>query len=57
MPAERFAFQCSECKASNYVSTRNRQANRERLKRKKYCSTCRRHTEHTESRNKTIQAK
>jgi len=57
MPAEKFVFQCSECKASNYVSAKNRQTNRERLRRKKYCPKCRRHTEHSESRNKTIQSK
>jgi len=57
MPAEKFVFQCSECKASNYVSAKNRQTNRERLRRKKYCPSCRRHTEHTETRNKTIQSK
>ena len=57
MPAEKLVLQCTECKANNYVSAKNRQNVRERLKRKKYCATCRRHTEHSETRNKTIQAK
>jgi large subunit ribosomal protein L33 len=57
MPAEKLVLQCTECKANNYVSAKNRQNVRERLRRKKYCPACRRHTEHSETRNKTIQAK
>ena len=57
MPAEKFVFQCKECKANNYVTAKNRQNTRDRLTRKKFCPPCGRHTEHTEARNKTIQAK
>jgi len=57
MPSEKFVFQCKECKASNYVTGKNRQNVRDRLTRKKFCSTCGRHTEHSETRNKTIQSK
>ncbi len=57
MPAEKLVLQCTECKGNNYVSAKNRQNVRDRLRRKKYCPACRRHTEHGETRNKTIQAK
>jgi len=54
MPAEKLVLQCKECKANNYVTAKNRQNTRERLTRRKYCPPCGRHTE---TRNKTIQAK
>jgi large subunit ribosomal protein L33 len=57
MPADKLVLQCTECKANNYVSAKNRQNVRDRLRRNKYCPVCRRHTEHSETRNKTIQAK
>jgi len=57
MPSEKFVFQCKECKANNYVTAKNRQNVRDRLTRRKFCPPCGRHTEHTESRNKTIQSK
>ncbi|MGQ9730961.1 MAG: 50S ribosomal protein L33 [Candidatus Zipacnadales bacterium] len=57
MPSEKFVFQCKECKSNNYVTAKNRQNVRDRLTRKKYCPPCGRHTEHIETRNKTIQSK
>ena len=39
---------CGECKRRNYVSTRNKKKQTERLEVKKYCRFCRRHTPHKE---------
>jgi len=48
--AEKFWFACSVCKSYNYVGERNKAAQREKLKLKKFCRTCGKHTEHLESR-------
>jgi len=41
---------CSECKRKNYMSTRNKKKSTEKLEIKKYCSFCRIHTLHKESK-------
>ncbi|MBS3763129.1 MAG: 50S ribosomal protein L33 [Candidatus Brocadiia bacterium] len=41
-------LQCSECKRRNYRTSRRREGN-EKLKLKKYCAHCRKHTEHKEA--------
>ncbi|MGH8934273.1 MAG: 50S ribosomal protein L33 [Egibacteraceae bacterium] len=41
---------CTECKERNYVTTKNRQKQRERLELRKHCSRCNRHTPHRETR-------
>jgi len=41
---------CSECKRKNYMSTRNKKKSTEKLEIKKYCSFCRTHTLHKESK-------
>ena len=47
----RVALVCSECGARNYQTTKARKSgNRERLELKKFCSTCKRHTVHKESK-------
>jgi len=45
---EIITLQCSECKNRNYNSTKNKKKTTERLERKKFCPTCRRHTLHKE---------
>jgi len=41
---------CSECKNRNYTTTRNKKTMTERVELKKFCSTCRKHTTHKETR-------
>ncbi len=41
---------CSECKERNYITKKNRRNTPDRLSLSKYCSRCRRHTEHRETR-------
>ncbi|HDI83161.1 50S ribosomal protein L33 [bacterium] len=39
---------CTVCKNRNYTTTRNKKTKKERLVLRKYCPTCRKHTEHKE---------
>ncbi|OGP33539.1 MAG: 50S ribosomal protein L33 [Deltaproteobacteria bacterium GWC2_65_14] len=41
---------CSECKNRNYTTTRNKKTMTEKLELKKFCSTCRKHTAHKETK-------
>lgn len=41
---------CEDCKRRNYVTTKNRQNDRERIELKKFCQWDRRHTTHKETR-------
>lgn len=41
---------CTECKARNYATSKNRRKTTERLELKKYCSVCGKHTMHREAR-------
>jgi large subunit ribosomal protein L33 len=41
---------CTECRRRNYVTVKNRQNDRDRLERMKYCRWDRRHTLHRETR-------
>ena len=45
---EIITLQCGECKHRNYTTTKNKKKTTERLERKKFCPTCRRHTPHKE---------
>jgi large subunit ribosomal protein L33 len=49
---ELIAFECEECKRRNYTSTKNRRKTTEKLSFKKYCSFCRKHKEHKETKIK-----
>jgi len=49
---EKLWLQCSECKQLNYITSKNRTTNPDRLSLKKYCSVCRKHTVHNETRVK-----
>ncbi|HEU5360655.1 MAG TPA: 50S ribosomal protein L33 [Candidatus Deferrimicrobiaceae bacterium] len=41
---------CSECKARNYTTTRNKKTMTEKLELKKFCPSCRKHTPHKETK-------
>jgi len=41
---------CKECKSRNYTTTRNRANQRDKLKLRKHCPTCGKHTIHEETR-------
>ncbi|NLW39954.1 MAG: 50S ribosomal protein L33 [Tissierellia bacterium] len=47
---ERITLACTECKQRNYVTTKNKSKNTERLELKKYCKFCNAHTVHRETR-------
>ncbi|HID08928.1 TPA: 50S ribosomal protein L33 [Candidatus Micrarchaeota archaeon] len=41
---------CSECKRRNYITTKNKRNNPDRLELRKYCSFCKTHTKHKETK-------
>jgi large subunit ribosomal protein L33 len=41
---------CTECKRKNYTTTKNKKKTTDKLQFKKYCSFCRIHTVHRESK-------
>jgi large subunit ribosomal protein L33 len=41
---------CQVCKHRNYVTKKNRRNDPDRIDLKKFCSTCRAHTDHRETR-------
>ena len=41
---------CTDCKQRNYDKMKNKKNNPERLKMKKYCPFCRKHTLHRETK-------
>ncbi len=41
---------CTECKERNYTTQKNRRNDTNRLEIKKYCSRCRTHTLHRETK-------
>jgi large subunit ribosomal protein L33 len=41
---------CSECKERNYTTTRNKKTMTEKLELKKFCPSCRKHTQHKETK-------
>ncbi len=43
-------LQCNDCKERNYTKTKNKKKNTERLETKKFCSRCRHHTVHRETK-------
>lgn len=45
---EKIALQCSECKNKNYTTTKNKRNTPEKIKIKKYCKFCQKHTIHNE---------
>ncbi|MBI2338824.1 MAG: 50S ribosomal protein L33 [Deltaproteobacteria bacterium] len=43
-------LECSACKNRNYTLTKNKTKHAEKMKTSKYCRTCRKHTEHKETK-------
>ncbi|MBI4130154.1 50S ribosomal protein L33 [Candidatus Roizmanbacteria bacterium] len=43
-------LECSVCHNRNYVTSKNRLEQKGKMKFNKYCSTCRKKTEHKESK-------
>ena len=43
------ALVCSVCKSQNYLTQRSKLNTPEKLKLRKFCRKCRKHTEHKES--------
>ncbi|MEZ5119555.1 MAG: 50S ribosomal protein L33 [Candidatus Nanopelagicales bacterium] len=41
---------CVECKNRNYITRKNRRHDPDRIELKKFCPTCKKHTEHKETR-------
>ncbi|UFJ40638.1 50S ribosomal protein L33 [Brevibacillus humidisoli] len=41
---------CTECGERNYISTKNKRTNSERIELKKYCSRDKKHTLHRETK-------
>lgn len=46
----RVTLACTECKQRNYVSTKNKKNNTERMELNKYCKFCKTHTAHKETK-------
>jgi len=43
-------LECTECKRRNYNSDKNKKNNPDRMELKKYCSSCKKHTVHKETK-------
>ncbi|HAF06891.1 MAG: 50S ribosomal protein L33 [bacterium] len=41
---------CSECKRKNYMTTKNKKKQTNKLELKKYCKFCKKHTLHKEAK-------
>ena len=41
---------CADCKERNYTTEKSKRNDPDRLKLQKYCSRCRKHTLHTETK-------
>jgi len=41
---------CTECQQRNYTSEKNKKNDPDRLELKKYCSRCKTHTDHKETK-------
>jgi large subunit ribosomal protein L33 len=43
-------MQCSDCRERNYITSKNRRNDPQRLEQRKFCSRCRGHKAHREVR-------
>ena len=52
MAAQRviITLECTDCRERNYSTTKNKRANAEKLELSKFCSRCRKHTNHKETK-------
>src|ERR1700689_2205155 len=49
---EIITLQCPECKNRNYSTTKNKKTTTGRLEFSKFCNTCRKHTDHKETKKR-----
>ncbi|NBK99679.1 MAG: 50S ribosomal protein L33 [Erysipelotrichia bacterium] len=47
---DRITFKCSECGEENYIGTRNKKKQTERMTINKFCPRCNKKTEHKEKK-------
>lgn len=45
----KLAFICQICKNQNYLTTKNKENNKEKMVMRKYCKHCRKTTQHKET--------
>jgi len=50
MPRDIITLACADCKQRNYMTTKNKKKQPDRLEMKKYCRFCNKHTLHKETR-------
>lgn len=46
----KFTYRCEKCKMENYIGTKNKTKNPERMEINKYCSKCQSHQKHIEKK-------
>ena len=51
-PRENIILECTECKRRNYMTSKNKRNNTERLEVVKYCKFCKKRTTHKETKYK-----
>lgn len=44
-----FALICQVCKSQNYITSKNKLEQKEKIVLNKYCKRCRKHTQHKET--------
>lgn len=49
-PRENITLECTECKRRNYVTSKNKRNNTDRLELVKYCKFCKKRTTHKETK-------
>jgi large subunit ribosomal protein L33 len=47
---DQITLACGECKRRNYTTKKNKRLHPDRVEYKKFCSSCRAHTPHKETR-------
>lgn len=47
---ELILLSCGDCKRKNYSQTKNKKLHPDKLAVKKFCNSCRKHTEHKETK-------
>jgi len=47
---ETILLSCGDCKRKNYAKTKNKKTHPDKMVIKKFCSSCRKHTEHKETK-------
>jgi len=49
-PRENIILECTECHRRNYMTSKNKRNNTDRLTIRKYCKFCKKTTEHKETK-------